>query len=137
MPFFCAALLGDKCRAGLFRAMAMATGGSSDLTAQGAQWLQGAKEAVMQMTKGEKKDEDESYSPFQSLQKAAVLQECRCFNDREINPRKCISILTKILWLLAQGARSANRARPTPSERAPGARCRPPAPRLSAAQARS
>ncbi|EOD15252.1 COPG1, gamma subunit of the coatomer, partial [Emiliania huxleyi CCMP1516] len=83
--------------------MAMATGGSSDLTAQGAQWLQGAKEAVMQMTKGEKKDEDESYSPFQSLQKAAVLQECRCFNDREINPRKCISILTKILWLLAQG----------------------------------
>ena len=40
--------------------MAMATGGSSDLTAQGAQWLQGAKEAVMQMTKGEKKDEDES-----------------------------------------------------------------------------
>ena len=113
------------------------TGGSWDLTAQGAQWLQGAKEAVMQMTKGEKKDEDESYSPFQSLQKAAVLQECRCFNDREINPRKCISILTKILWLLAQGARSANRARPTPSERAPGARCRPPAPRLSATQARS
>lgn len=58
----------------------------------------------MQMTKGEKKDEDESYSPFQSLQKAAVLQECRCFNDREIVPRKCIQILTKILWLLAQGA---------------------------------
>ena len=41
--------------------MAMATGGSSDLTAQGAQWLQGAKmqeAAVMQMTKaqGEKKE---------------------------------------------------------------------------------
>jgi len=130
LRYFCAALLVTSVGLGC-PPMAMATGGSSDLTAQGAQWLQGAKEAVMQMTKGEKKDEDESYSPFQSLQKAAVLQECRCFNDREINPRKCISILTKILWLLAQGARSANRARPTPSERAPGARCRPPAPRLS------
>jgi coatomer protein complex subunit gamma len=82
----------------------MATGSSSDLANQGAQWLQGMKDAAMQMTKGEKKDEDESYSPFQSLQKAAVLQECRCFNDREIVSRKCIQILTKILWLLAQGA---------------------------------
>jgi len=85
----------------------MATGTSSDLANQGAQWLQGMKDAALQMTKGEKKDEDESYSPFQSLQKAAVLQECRCFNDREINARKCIQILTKILWLLAQGARLA------------------------------
>ena len=32
-----------------------------------------------------------------------MLQEARCFNDREINARKCISILTKILWLLSQG----------------------------------
>jgi len=82
----------------------MATGtSSSDLANQGAQWLQGMKDVALQMTKGEKKDEDESYSPFQSLQKAAVLQECRCFNDREIVARKCIQILTKILWLLSQG----------------------------------
>ena len=57
----------------------------------------------MSMTQREKKDEDEPYSPFLGLQKAAVLQDARCFNDREINPRKCSSILTRILWLLTQG----------------------------------
>jgi hypothetical protein len=57
----------------------------------------------MSMAQREKKDEDEAYSPFAGLQKAAVLQETRCFNDREINPRKCIGILTRILWLLTQG----------------------------------
>ena len=58
----------------------------------------------MSMTQRDgKKDEDEVYSPFAGLQKAAVLQEGRCFNDREINARKCISILTKIMWLLSQG----------------------------------
>ena len=77
---------------------------ASDMANQGAQWLQGMKDAAMRMTDREKKDEDEVYSPFQSLQKSQVLQECRCFNDREINPRRCISILTKILWLLGQGA---------------------------------
>jgi len=70
---------------------------------QGAQWLQGMKDAAMSMTTRDKKDEDEAYSPFQNLQKSVVLQECRCFNDREINPRRCITILTKILWLLSQG----------------------------------
>ena len=57
----------------------------------------------MNITQREKKDEDEAYSPFIGLQKSAVLQETRCFNDREINPRKCIGILTRILWLLTQG----------------------------------
>ncbi len=37
------------------------------------------------------------------MQKSQGLQECRCFNDREINPRRCVSILTKILWLLSKG----------------------------------
>jgi len=73
------------------------------MASQGAQWLQGMKEAAMSITQREKKDEDEGYSPFQGMQKSAVLQECRCFNDREINPRRCITILTKILWLLSQG----------------------------------
>jgi len=75
----------------------------ADVAAQGTQWVQGVRDAMMSMAKGEKKDEDEVYSPFAGLQKSTVLQECRCFNDREINPRKCITILTKILWMLSQG----------------------------------
>ena len=62
--------------------------------------LQGMREAAMSITQREKKDEDEAYSPFTGLQKATVLQEGRCFNDRDINVRKCIGILTKILWLI-------------------------------------
>ena len=61
------------------------------------------REAAMSMTQREKKDEDDAYSPFTGLQKSAVLQDTRCFNDREINTRKCIGILTRILWLLTQG----------------------------------
>merc|ERR1719181_130458 len=83
--------------------MAAPTASSSELATQGSQWLQGMKEAAMSMATREKKDEDEVYSPFQGLQKSAVLQDCRCFNDREINPRRCIQIITKILWLLSQG----------------------------------
>ena len=75
----------------------------TELASQGAQWLQGMKEAALSMAQREKKDEDEAYSPFQGLQKSAVLQDCRCFNDRELNPRRCMSIITKILWLLSQG----------------------------------
>ena len=117
----------------------------ADVRSQGAQWVQGMKEAVMSMAQRDvslplrrmhtrrpharpphltpglrgppacrrllplaparvqKKDEDESYSPFHNCQKSAVLQECRCFNDREINPRKCVGILTRILWLISQG----------------------------------
>jgi len=76
---------------------------ASEAVGQAGQWLQGMREAAMSMAQREKKDEDEAYSPFTGLQKAAVLQEGRCFNDREINVRKCIGILTKILWLLSQG----------------------------------
>merc|ERR1719181_1999907 len=83
--------------------MAAPTASSSELATQGSQWLQGMKEAAMSMATREKKDEDEVYSPFQGLQKSAVLQDSRCFNDREINPRRCIAIITKILWLLSQG----------------------------------
>lgn len=76
---------------------------TQDLASQGTQWLQSMKEAALSVTQREKKDEDEAYSPFQGMQKSAVLQDCRCFNDREINPRRCITILTKILWLISQG----------------------------------
>jgi len=83
--------------------MAAPATSTSELATQGSQWLQGMKDAALSMANREKKDEDEVYSPFQGLQKSQVLQEGRCFNDREINPRKCIGIITKILWLLSQG----------------------------------
>ena len=67
---------------------------TAEMAGQAGQWLQGMRDAAMSMATREKKDEDEAYSPFAGLQKAAVLQEGRCFNDREINPRKCIGILT-------------------------------------------
>ena len=84
-------------------ASAAAPATPADVASQGAQWVQSMRDAVSSMTKGEKKDEDESYSPFRGVEKSTVLQESRCFNDRELNPRKCITILTKILWLLSQG----------------------------------
>uniref|UniRef100_A0A452IT03 Coatomer subunit gamma-2 n=1 Tax=Gopherus agassizii TaxID=38772 RepID=A0A452IT03_9SAUR len=40
---------------------------------------------------------------FQHLEKSAVLQEARVFNETPINPRKCAHILTKILYLINQG----------------------------------
>ena len=29
------------------------------------------------------------YSPFYAIEKGAVLQEARCFNDPHIDPRRC------------------------------------------------
>mmetsp|Transcript_18958 Transcript_18958/g.55693 ORF Transcript_18958/g.55693 Transcript_18958/m.55693 type:complete len:886 (-) Transcript_18958:349-3006(-) len=43
------------------------------------------------------------YSPFAGLQKSAVLQECRIFNDPQLNARVCAQLITKILYLLGQG----------------------------------
>uniref|UniRef100_A0A8C5F2A2 Coatomer subunit gamma n=1 Tax=Gopherus evgoodei TaxID=1825980 RepID=A0A8C5F2A2_9SAUR len=37
------------------------------------------------------------------MEKSAVLQEARVFNETPINPRKCAHILTKILYLINQG----------------------------------
>ena len=45
-------------------------------------------------------------SPFQGLEKAAVLQECRIFHDSQIvihQPRKCCQLITKLLHILTQG----------------------------------
>lgn len=41
-------------------------------------------------------------NPFQHLEKSAVLQEARIFNETPINPRRCLHILTKIIYLLNQ-----------------------------------
>uniref|UniRef100_A0A2K5LN39 Coatomer subunit gamma n=1 Tax=Cercocebus atys TaxID=9531 RepID=A0A2K5LN39_CERAT len=57
------------------------------------------------LKKFDKKDEESggSSNPFQHLEKSAVLQEARVFNETPINPRKCAHILTKILYLINQG----------------------------------
>ena len=39
---------------------------------------------------------------FANLDKSTVLQDTRHFNDNVINNRKCISILTKVLYLINQ-----------------------------------
>jgi len=53
-----------------------------------------------------------------SPDRTAPAQEARCFNDSQIDPRKCQQVITKLLYLLAQGesftkvrARPACRAR--------------------------
>ncbi|XP_036926178.1 coatomer subunit gamma-1 [Sturnira hondurensis] len=57
------------------------------------------------LKKLDKKDEESGggSNPFQHLEKSAVLQEARVFNETPINPRKCAHILTKILYLINQG----------------------------------
>lgn len=41
-------------------------------------------------------------NPFQNLEKTSVLQEARTFNETPVNAKKCVHILTKILYLLNQ-----------------------------------
>ncbi len=59
----------------------------------------------MHMLRRDKKDEEDggSANPFQNMEKSAVLQEARVFNETPIKPRKCCHILTKIMFILNQG----------------------------------
>ncbi|KAL6209625.1 hypothetical protein ACLB2K_020565 [Fragaria x ananassa] len=53
-----------------------------------------------------KKDDDrddEEYSPFLGIEKGAVLQDARVFNDPQLDPRRCSQVITKLLYLLNQG----------------------------------
>lgn len=50
-----------------------------------------------------KEDEDGTINLFQNLNKTTVLQEAKHFNSAPVNPRKCILILTKVVYLLNQG----------------------------------
>ncbi|CAE5984141.1 unnamed protein product [Arabidopsis arenosa] len=54
-----------------------------------------------------KKDDDHDdeleYSPFVGIEKGAVLQEARVFNDPQLDPRRCSQVITKLLYLLNQG----------------------------------
>ena len=45
-------------------------------------------------------------SPYQDLEKATVLQECRVFSDSNVvttHPRRCGLLITKLLYILTQG----------------------------------
>lgn len=53
--------------------------------------------------KDEDRDEDTEYSPFFGIEKGAVLQEARIFNESHINARQCQQVITKLLYLLCQG----------------------------------
>ncbi|XP_075990669.1 coatomer subunit gamma-like [Anticarsia gemmatalis] len=55
------------------------------------------------MSRHDKKDSEDSGNIFQNLDKTTLLQEARYFNSTPVNPKKCIHILTKILYLLNQG----------------------------------
>ncbi|CDF34210.1 Coatomer subunit gamma [Chondrus crispus] len=49
------------------------------------------------------KDEDLILSPFDGIEKGAVLQECRIFNDLQLNTRRCEQVLIRLLYLVGQG----------------------------------
>ena len=50
-------------------------------------------------------------NPFLRLEKSAVLQETRIFNDNVINSRKCATVLTKVLCILNQVQKKRSIAR--------------------------
>mmetsp|Transcript_10309 Transcript_10309/g.24194 ORF Transcript_10309/g.24194 Transcript_10309/m.24194 type:complete len:892 (-) Transcript_10309:115-2790(-) len=58
---------------------------------------------------GEKKDDDEDemgntyVHPFRGVDKAHVIQEARIFNDPQVEPSRCITLMTKLLYLLGKG----------------------------------
>ena len=41
------------------------------------------------------------YSPFYGIEKSAVLQEARCFNDRELDARRCAQVIARVDGLVA------------------------------------
>mmetsp|Transcript_3919 Transcript_3919/g.6316 ORF Transcript_3919/g.6316 Transcript_3919/m.6316 type:complete len:888 (-) Transcript_3919:14-2677(-) len=58
---------------------------------------------------GEKKDDDDdereggAERPFKGVDKAHVIQEARMFNQPDVDPNKCIQLMTKLLYLLGKG----------------------------------
>uniref|UniRef100_A0A182J3G7 Coatomer subunit gamma n=1 Tax=Anopheles atroparvus TaxID=41427 RepID=A0A182J3G7_ANOAO len=57
----------------------------------------------MSSFKRDNKEDDDGGIPLQNLEKTAVLQETRMFNETPVNARKCTHILMKILYLINQG----------------------------------
>ena len=40
---------------------------------------------------------------FSNVTKASILQECKCFNESQINDRKCKILLSRLIYLINQG----------------------------------
>uniref|UniRef100_A0A5B6YRA2 Coatomer subunit gamma n=1 Tax=Davidia involucrata TaxID=16924 RepID=A0A5B6YRA2_DAVIN len=53
--------------------------------------------------KDDDRDDEAEYSPFLGIEKGAVLQEARVFNDPQLDSRRCSQVITKLLYLLNQG----------------------------------
>ncbi|KAH7294192.1 hypothetical protein KP509_28G060100 [Ceratopteris richardii] len=58
---------------------------------------------VQPMKKEDDRDDEEEYSPYLGIEKGAVLQEARVFNDPQLDARRCAQVITKLLYLLNQG----------------------------------
>jgi len=62
------------------------------------------KEKVANIVKENlKMEEKEFVNPWANQDKAAVLQQSRCFSDTPIDAEKCLNLLTRVLYLLQQG----------------------------------
>lgn len=53
--------------------------------------------------KDDDRDDEAEYSPFLGIEKGAVLQEARVFNDPQLDARRCAQVITKLLYLINQG----------------------------------
>ena len=53
--------------------------------------------------KDEDGEEEYEYSPFHGIEKGAVLQEARIFHDPQVDARRCQQVITRLLYLIAQG----------------------------------
>ncbi|PON84890.1 Coatomer gamma subunit [Trema orientale] len=53
--------------------------------------------------KDDDRDDEADYHPFLGIEKGAVLQEARVFNDPQLDARRCSQVITKLLYLLNQG----------------------------------
>ncbi|KAJ3694680.1 hypothetical protein LUZ60_000057 [Juncus effusus] len=53
--------------------------------------------------KDDDRDDEIEYHPFLGIEKGAVLQEARVFNDSQIDSRRCSQVITKLLYILNQG----------------------------------
>mmetsp|Transcript_68621 Transcript_68621/g.146918 ORF Transcript_68621/g.146918 Transcript_68621/m.146918 type:complete len:937 (-) Transcript_68621:64-2874(-) len=62
------------------------------------------KEKIATVLKENLKIEEKEFSnPWSDKDKAAVLQESRCFSETPIDSEKCLQLLTRVLYLLQQG----------------------------------
>lgn len=60
----------------------------------------------------DKKDDEVASNPYSRLDKSAVVQKARAFNETPINTKKCTQILCELLYLFQHGE-SLNRTEAT------------------------